>query len=42
MEEDLVPYPLLAMEIPGVTPDNNTLALEDKIVPQGHAEDAAA
>jgi hypothetical protein len=42
VEEDLIPYQSLAAEIPGVTLDRDTPAIEDKIVPQGHAEDVAA
>ncbi len=42
VEEDLVPYPLLAMEFPGVTLDRDTPAIEDKIVPQVSVEDTAA
>ncbi len=42
MEEDLIPYPLLAAEFPGVTLDCDILATEDEVIHQGHAEDAAA
>jgi hypothetical protein len=42
VEEDIIPYPLLAAKLPGVTLDPNTLAIKDKIVPQGCTEDAAA
>ncbi len=42
VEEDPVPYPSLNTEFQGVTLDHDTLAIEDKIVPQGRAEDAAA
>ncbi len=42
VEEDLIPYPLLAVEFPGITIDCNTPAIKDEIVPQGRAEDAAA
>ena len=42
VEEDLVPYPSLAAEFPGVALDRNTPAIKDKIVLQGHAEDTAA
>ena len=41
MEEDLIPYPLLAAEFPRVTLDRDTPAIKDKIVPQGHMEDTA-
>jgi hypothetical protein len=42
VKEDCVPYPSLAAEFPGVTLDHETPAIEDEIVPQGHAEDVAA
>ncbi len=42
MEEDPVPYPLLAAEFLGVTLDRDTPAIEDKFLSQGCTEDAAA
>jgi hypothetical protein len=44
IEEDVVLYPTLAAEIPGVTLDRELLVtpIEDKIAPQGRVEDAAA
>jgi hypothetical protein len=42
LEEDLVPYSLLAVEFPGVTLDPDTPAIDDKIIPKGRTEDAAA
>ncbi len=42
VEEDLVPYPLLAAEFLGVTLDRDTPAIKGEILPQGYAEDAAA
>jgi hypothetical protein len=42
VEEDLVPYPSLAMEFPGVFLDHDISAIKDKIIPQGCVEDAAA
>jgi hypothetical protein len=39
VEEDLVPYPSLAMEFLGFTLDRDTLAIKDKIVPQGRAKE---
>jgi hypothetical protein len=34
VEEDLVPYPALAAEFPGVILYRDTLAIEDKTVPR--------
>ncbi len=42
VEENLVPYPSLAMEFRGVFLDRDTPAIKEAIVPQGRAEDAAA
>ncbi len=42
VEVDLVPYPFLAVKLLEVTLDCDTLAIKDKIIPQGRAEDAAA
>jgi hypothetical protein len=44
VEEDVIPYPTLAAELPGVTlhRDLPVTAVEDDIPPQGRAEDAAA
>jgi hypothetical protein len=42
VEEDLVPYPLLAKEFLVFTQDRDTPDIKDKIAPQGRTEDAAA
>jgi hypothetical protein len=44
VQEDVVLYPTLAAELPGVTigRDVPVTAVEDEIAPQGRAEDAAA
>jgi hypothetical protein len=42
VEEDLVPYPPLAVEFLWFTLDRDTPAIKDKITPQGRAKDAAA
>jgi hypothetical protein len=44
VEEEVVPYPSLAAEFPGVTIERDTpiASIENNIVPQGLAEDAAA
>jgi hypothetical protein len=44
VKEDMIPYPSLVAEFPGVTLDRNhpVPSIEGKIPPQGHAEDAVA
>jgi hypothetical protein len=42
VEEDLIPYPSLAVQFQGVTPGCDTPAIEDEIVSQGRMQNAAA